>query len=69
MAYYNVCPNCGSNLDSGERCDCEKEKKQEQEMRQMYFNRCLRMEKNSRQMVFSFSNSGGAVRHEKQMFI
>lgn len=24
MAYYNTCPNCGSNLDPGERCECEK---------------------------------------------
>lgn len=23
MAYYNVCPNCGSNLDPGESCDCK----------------------------------------------
>ena len=26
MAYYNVCPECGSNLDPGERCDCIREK-------------------------------------------
>ncbi len=24
MAYYNVCPLCGSNLDPGEKCDCQK---------------------------------------------
>lgn len=23
MAYYNVCPYCGSNLDPGETCDCQ----------------------------------------------
>ena len=23
---YHECPNCGSNLDPGERCDCAKEK-------------------------------------------
>ena len=23
MAYYNTCPNCGSNLDPGEQCDCQ----------------------------------------------
>lgn len=22
MAYYNKCPECGANLDPGERCDC-----------------------------------------------
>ncbi len=22
MAYYNVCPKCGSHLDPGEHCDC-----------------------------------------------
>ena len=31
MAYYNVCPNCGSNLDPGEKCDCQKEKSQPEE--------------------------------------
>ena len=23
--YYHTCPNCGANLDPGERCDCEEE--------------------------------------------
>lgn len=23
--YYHTCPLCGSNLDPGEYCDCEKE--------------------------------------------
>ncbi len=23
MAYYWTCPNCGANLDPGEKCDCE----------------------------------------------
>lgn len=27
MSYYNVCPICGSNLDPGEKCDCQKEHK------------------------------------------
>lgn len=27
MAYYNVCPHCGSNLDPGEKCDCKEESK------------------------------------------
>lgn len=22
MAFYNVCPKCGANLDPGERCNC-----------------------------------------------
>ena len=22
--YYTVCPNCGANLDPGEKCDCVK---------------------------------------------
>lgn len=26
MAQYVTCPNCGANLDPGERCDCQKEK-------------------------------------------
>lgn len=31
MAFYNVCPHCGANLDPGERCDC---KEQQSERRQ-----------------------------------
>lgn len=26
MAYFNVCPKCGSHLDPGERCDCTTDK-------------------------------------------
>ena len=25
MPYYRICPNCGSSLDPGERCDCQDE--------------------------------------------
>lgn len=32
MAFYITCPNCGSNLDPGERCDCEREKEQKNNM-------------------------------------
>lgn len=28
MAYYNVCPICGSNLDPGERCDHQLQREQ-----------------------------------------
>ena len=24
MSYCNKCPNCGANLDPGERCDCDR---------------------------------------------
>lgn len=23
MSYYKTCPDCGANLDPGERCDCQ----------------------------------------------
>ena len=28
MAYYHVCPNCGSNLDPGEHCNCQNYKEE-----------------------------------------
>lgn len=30
MAYYNICPNCGSNLDPGETCDRERDNQPEE---------------------------------------
>ena len=36
MAYFNTCPNCGSNLDPGEKCDCRSmERKRQEIMAQM----------------------------------
>ena len=26
---YRICPDCGSHLDSGEKCDCKAEQEQE----------------------------------------
>lgn len=26
MSYFHTCPHCGSNLDPGEKCDCEKKR-------------------------------------------
>lgn len=28
MGYSRPCPYCNANLDPGEKCDCQKEKKQ-----------------------------------------
>lgn len=33
MAYYNPCPECGANLDPGEKCDCNKKESACQSMR------------------------------------
>lgn len=63
MSYYNVCPNCGSNLDPGERCDCGKEKEKEQE----FFRRHLKMESRNGQLAFVFDSREGG--YEKKMCI
>jgi uncharacterized OB-fold protein len=31
MPYYNTCEKCGASLDPGEKCTCEKDKKEEAE--------------------------------------
>lgn len=31
MAYFRVCEICGANLDPGEKCTCEQERKEAQE--------------------------------------
>lgn len=30
--YYNKCPLCGANLDPGEPCDCQEEKKSKKKL-------------------------------------
>lgn len=49
MAYYIVCPNCGSNLDPGEKCTCMEEKT----MQQDFLSRHLRVDK-AGQLTFAF---------------
>ena len=44
MAYYNVCPNCGSNLDPNEKCDCESTQEREKEQSRAYYRKYLRMD-------------------------
>lgn len=56
MAYYNICPNCGSNLDPGERCDCEDELKKQQE----FFSKTIRASKNTGQYSFCLEEGGTA---------
>ena len=34
MSFYRQCSLCGSNLDPGERCDCEQEAQREESERQ-----------------------------------
>ncbi len=45
-----TCPLCGNNLDFGEKCDCQDEKKKQQE----FFDRYLKMEPRERQLAFVF---------------
>lgn len=61
MAYYNTCPKCGSNLDPGEKCDCEREKVMEHE----FFNRHLKTESKGGQIVFALEEGN----YEKKMCI
>lgn len=35
MPYYNICEKCGATLDPGEKCTCERERKEEQEQKEL----------------------------------
>lgn len=48
MAYYNVCKSCGCNLDPGEKCDCENEKKEAEHR----YDKIVRVTPKTGQMVF-----------------
>ncbi|KAI4450598.1 hypothetical protein C823_005135 [Eubacterium plexicaudatum ASF492] len=51
MAFYNVCPKCGANLDPNERCDCEETAEKEKKAR----DQLLAMEKGTNQLTFNWS--------------
>lgn len=51
MTYYYVCPDCGSNLDPGEKCDCAREKKKEAESER------LKVESATGQLFFDLSRA------------
>lgn len=59
MAYYNICPICGNNLDPGEKCDCEDEKASDLE----FYRRHLKMGP-AKQLTFVFDEEGS---HERKI--
>lgn len=67
MSYFNICPDCGSHLDPGEKCDCKNEKAREQEVRMNFFNKYLMAEKQTGQLAFTFDGIGGRVSDETKM--
>lgn len=49
MTYYYVCPDCGSNLDPGEKCDCARKEKKE------FLSERLKIESSTGQLVFDLN--------------
>lgn len=62
MAYFNTCPMCGSNLDPGERCDCERIRQEQRQESQEFYGRFLTVERNRGQLRFVFDGKGGKVK-------
>ncbi len=62
MAYYNTCPNCGSNLDPGEKCDCMIER----ERREKFYEGVISVAPKTRQLSFSLNGKG--VDYEKTAY-
>lgn len=56
MAYFNTCPNCGCNLDPGEKCDCEDEKKKLDD----FMEKHTRVAAKTGQMAFVWNNREAA---------
>lgn len=52
MAFYNVCPKCGANLDPNERCDCEETAEKEKKIREQL----LVIENGTNQLAFNLSS-------------
>lgn len=55
MAFYKTCPYCKSNLDPGEKCDCERKRAiADAEMQKL-----TRIEEKTRQIAFNFKEETG----------
>lgn len=52
MPYYNTCSWCGSNLDPGERCNCQKER----HIRQMQLEQLFSIEDSGQMYIRSMEH-------------
>lgn len=50
MAFYTTCSRRGSNLDPGEKCDCEQEEKKKREL----YAQSMRVSPKTGQLSFMF---------------
>lgn len=48
--YYRTCPECGSNLDPRERCDCREERERERK-KITQISRMLKVETNGQMKI------------------
>ncbi len=48
MAKYRTCPRCGAHLDHGERCDCQEEKAETEEL----YRRLVKVSPGTGQLAF-----------------
>lgn len=51
---YWTCPKCGSNLDFGESCDCEEEKRKEEDL----YMKMINFDSETGQMSFCLEGEG-----------
>lgn len=61
MAYYSTCPRCGSNLDPGEKCDCEQRRQESLSRKQEFFCKHLKTEPETGQLKFVFDERSEAI--------
>lgn len=52
MAYFKTCPLCGANLDPGELCDCQAERKRQKE----FYKFAIKESPGNGQLSFSFDS-------------
>lgn len=59
MPYYNSCPDCGANLDPGEKCDCQ-EKEKTPDTPEAYQGQATR----TYQAITVYHKAEGTVKHD-----
>jgi len=66
MSFYRICPDCGANLDSGERCDCAGAEKTHEQVIEEIMSKFVLLNRDERINVLAFADALSLYRKENR---